>query len=72
MAYLFDIGVFVVHSYSWRHIDCFFGEQTWKTIPHFNDVVDLFNLLHINRNDWRLLDGFRTNKILVITNILPH
>lgn len=66
------IGVFFGHSHSWRHIDCFLGEQAWKTISHFNDVVDLFYLLHINWIDWRLLDGFKANKILVITNMLPH
>lgn len=67
-----DRSFFVVHSNSRRNIDRFLGEQTWKTIPHFNDVVDLFDLLHINRIDWRLLDEFKTNSILVTINILSH
>lgn len=70
--FIYYTGFFVVHIYSWRHINYFLGEQTWKTISHIDDVVNFFYLLYINWINWDLLDGFKSNQILVITNILLY
>lgn len=72
MLFIYYTGFLGRHSNSWWHIDYILGEQTWKTISHFNHVVDLFYLLYINRINWSLLDKFKTNYILVDTSIVSY
>lgn len=65
-------GIFRVLGHTRRHNDCNFGEQTWQTVPHAVDVVGLFDLLHTDRSDRYLLDGFETVYLVAGVDPLSH
>lgn len=64
-----------VFGYSGRdrwNTDGVFGEQTGQTIPHAHNVAHLLGLLHIDRNNRHLLDGFEADHLLVGVDTLSH
>lgn len=65
-------GVFSILGHNRRSDDRVHRGRTRQKIPDFIHTVDLFRLLHTDRTDRRLLDGFATDNFLDAVDTISH